>query len=297
MFAHIWMDGNLIREEDAVIPVTTHGLHYGTAVFDGGRFYHQPDGEFGIFRARDHLERFMSGCRSAFLTLPFTFDDLWQATIDVVSTASRAGYVRQLAFPGHGTMGVGAQNRVRTVIMAWEPEAKASKNIRVRLSALRGTILPGTKLAGQYAQVFLTQREAATWGADDTLFVDSRGCVSEASAAAVFLVTRNQLRTPPLYEPMLPSITRDSVIKIARALSLEVVEVPIRADELFSADEVFLASSASALRPVGQIEGRHLPTENPVTLALMRAYSDVVEGREPAFSHWVTKVSRKAVSK
>lgn len=285
------MDGEL-RDGAVSVPITTHALHYGTAVFDGGRFYLQPDGQLAVFRAGDHIARFMRGCRAAFLEMPYSATDLHAATMAVVAAHGGPGYVRQLAFPGDGQMGVSARNPVHTCVLAWTPAAKPERRVVLASAPLRGSLLPGTKLAGQYARVYHAAQQARALGYDDTLFLDERGCLAEASAAAVLLVIDGKLVTPPLYEPILPSITRDSVLQLARADGLVVEERPVRYDEAFGASEMLLASSAGEVRIVGALDGRSFPaTDAPIATALQQAYRQAVHGARPAFAHWLTAVA------
>jgi branched-chain amino acid aminotransferase len=284
-----WVDGALVA--DPTVGLGCHALHYGTAVMDGTRFYRQDGGGKALFRLRDHLERFLRGAGALGFELRWTVADLAEATRQVVARSGlEDGYVRQLAFAGEGTMGLGAVNPVRVAIMAWEPAARAGP-LRLRASAHgpRGP-LPEAKLTGPYLRSYLARREAIALGADDAVFLAADGTIAEATAAAVFAVRGGELHTPGADAPALESITGATTIDLAAELGVGCRRQPLRLELLLGADEVFLASSAGELRPVGELEDRRFEAPGPITAALRRRFAEVVRGRHPRHLGWLEAV-------
>lgn len=293
----VWLDGQLVAEADARLGLRTHALHYGTAVFDGGRHYRLADGGVGVFRLHDHLQRFCASAASLWMDLPYSLAELHDATLAVVRASGRGdGYVRQLAFYGDDQLGLGAANRVHVAVLAWQPAAAPGASVRLRIASFGhgGGWIPGVKQAGHYGRAFLALREARATGCDDALFLGEDGSVVEATGANLFIVRRGRLITPPDSAPLLPGITRATVLELAADLGLPVAEAPVPRHHLLGADEVFLANSAAELRPVERVEGRRFPAPGPVTAQLIDRYRRVTRGEDPRHHPWLARVEALA---
>lgn len=289
----VWLDGQLVPAAAARFGLLTHSLHYGTAVFDGGRHYRLADGGVGVFRLDDHVRRFLASAESLWMSLPHGAEQLRDATLAVVRASGRGdGYVRQLAFYGDERIGLGARNPVHVAVVAWEPGGPPGAPVKVRIASLGHGAgwIPTAKHAGHYGRAFLALREAQASGHDDALFLGEDGTVVEATGANLFIVRHGRLVTPPDHEPLLPGITRATVLALAADLGVPALEAPIPRHHLVTADEVFLANSAAELRPVVLLEGRRLPAPGPVTAALVARYRAVVRGEDPQRRSWIARV-------
>jgi branched-chain amino acid aminotransferase len=289
----VWLDGRIVPRDAARVSVLAHSLHYGTAVFDGCRFYATDDGRSAVFRLPEHIARFLRGMRALYMTPPFTAEELVAASRQVVAASGMAsGSLRQLAFYGDGETGLAADNPVAIAIMAWPSSLAPARPLRLRIAGFGHGAgwLPGTKLSGQYARAFLARREAEQTGVDDALFLGPDGTIAEATTAAVFAVQGGVLTTPPASAPILDSITRASILVLAAEAGIPAVEAPIRRDALLGADEVFLAASALEVRAVEAVEGRPYPAPGPMTTRLQGLYHDVVRGRDPRHHGWLDLV-------
>lgn len=293
MAVQIWMDGALLPAEEARVGLLTHALHYGTAVFDGCRFYRLANGGIALFRLADHLERLARGVRALGLTLGAPVAALAAASREVArASGAEEGYLRQIAYLGEGRMGIGADNPLRLAVAAWTPAPPPPAPLALRVASFGHgpTWAPGVKLTGHYARAFLARREAQASGFDDAVFLADGGAVAEATGANLFAVIDGRLATPPTWAPILPGITRDTVIALAAEASLRVDERPVRRDELLAAEEIFLCSSSAEIQPVGRFEARTLPAPGPVTREIAARYRQAVRGEGPPRPGWLEVV-------
>jgi branched-chain amino acid aminotransferase len=279
----IWLDGNMVPWRAAQAHVLTHGLHYGSCVFEGERVY-----EGRIFKLREHTLRLASSARQLGFALPFTDDELDQASAAVVA-ANRIteGYVRPFAWRGSEQLSIGAPlSRIHVAIAAWplggyfKVEA-ALQGLRLHPSAWRrpqpGTAPVHAKAAGLYMTSTIAKHAALEAGYDDALLCDWRGNVAEASGANVFFVIDQALHTP-VPDCFLDGITRRTIIGLAKALEIPVIERPIAPLEIGAAQEAFLTGTAAEVMPIGAIGERVLP-ERRLTLRLAEAYRDLVRAK------------------
>jgi branched-chain amino acid aminotransferase len=284
----IWFDGEMSPWRDAKIHVLTHGLHYASAVFEGQRSY---GGE--VFRLREHTERLFESARQMGFELPYTVEQINDANRQVLAVNNISdGYVRPVAWRGSEMMGVSAQtNTIHVAIAAWEwpsyftPEARL-KGIKLQGSKWKRpspeTIPAKTKAAGLYMICTLSKHDAEAAGFDDALMLDWRGRLAEATGANVFVVFDGVLHTP-IPDCFLDGITRQTVIGLAKARGIEVVERVIMPDELAGADEVFVTGTAAEVTPVGQIgDDLHFQV-GPIGRAMIEDYTALTTGqaREP----------------
>lgn len=296
----VWLDGELIRGEDAKVSLMTFTLHYGLGAFEGIRAYEGPKGS-AIFRLREHIERLYASSRMVLMEVPYDVDEVVSACVEVLrANELKSGYLRPLTFVDDGKRGLGAaNNRVRVGIAAWAWGAylgeenlvrgiRASVSSWTRMSAR--SFLPKGKLCGQYVNSILAKREAQQAGYDEAILLDEQGFVSEASGENVFIVKDGRLVTPPRSSPILEGLTRDSIIQLAKHLGIPVEENTFTRGQLYNADEVFFTGTAAEVTPVREIDGRPIGTgsRGPTTERLQALYFDVVRGKEPAFAEWLT---------
>ncbi|CAK0776010.1 Branched-chain-amino-acid aminotransferase [uncultured Gammaproteobacteria bacterium] len=276
----IWFDGAMIPWRDAKVHVLTHGLHYGSCVFEGERFYNG-----NVFKLTEHSLRLETSAVMLGFTLPYTVAQIDQATRDVVKASGfENGYVRPVAWRGSEMMGVSAQtSRIHVAIAVWEwpsyfsPEIKRN-GIRLEISRWRrpapDTAPTAAKAAGLYMICTLSKHAAENNGCQDALMHDYRGQLAEATGANLFLAMDGKLHTPTP-DCFLDGITRRTVINLARQRGIEVVERAIWPDELKNANEVFLTGTAAEVTPVGRI-GDLTFTPGEMTLALLTDYEALV---------------------
>ncbi len=254
----IWFNGEMVPWRDAKTHVLTHGLHYGSCVFEGERVY---GGH--IFKLREHSERLFHSAKVMGFEIPYSVEEIDAASEEIVATQNiEDGYIRPVSWRGSEMMGVSAQQtRIHVAIATWPwpsyftPEARL-KGIRLTIAKWArpapNTAPTDSKAAGLYMICSLSKHAAEAEGYDDALMLDYRGRISEATGANVFLVQKGVLHTPDP-DCFLDGITRRSVIDLARKRGIEVVERAIIPEELASTDEVFLTGTAVEVTPVSEI--------------------------------------------
>lgn len=276
----IWFDGKLIPWRDAKIHVLSHGLHYGSSVFEGVRSY---GGR--VFKAREHTDRLLASAQMLGFEVPFTADVIDQATRDVLEGNSITdGYIRPVAWRGSEVMGVAAkQSKIHLAIAAWvwpsyfTAEARM-RGIRLNISKWARpspqTAPTAAKCAGLYMICTLSKHAAEDEGYEDSLMYDYRGFIAEATGANVFLVIDGKIHTP---EPdcFLDGITRKTTIELARARGIEVIVRHIMPEELAKASEVFVTGTAAEITPVREI-GPYRFTPAQITAQLIEDYTKLV---------------------
>jgi len=288
----IWMDGAMVPWSEARLHVLSHALHYASAVFEGERAYGGV-----IFKGHEHHQRLSDSAKILGFELPYSVEEIDRAADRLLAVNGlRDAYVRPVAWRGSEMMGVSAQaTTIHVAIAAWEwpsyfsPELR-SQGIKLKMAPWRR---PGpdqaptkSKAAGLYMICTLSKHDAEREGYQDALMLDYRGFIAEATGANVFLVQDGKLHTP-LPDCFLDGITRRTVIALAQARGIEVIERHIAPDELANTSEVFLTGTAAEVTPVGQI-GEHSFTPGQITLALMEDYS--AEVRKPA-EQWLASAA------
>jgi branched-chain amino acid aminotransferase len=276
----IWMDGKLVPWRSATVHVLTHGLHYASAVFEGERLY-----ENKIFKLREHTERLQASAEILGFAIPYTAEEIDAACIAAVKASGLTdGYVRPVAWRGSEVMGVSAAtSKIHLAVAVWEwpsyfnPEQKM-KGIRLDIAPWRrpapDTIPCKSKAAGLYMICTLSKHAAEAKGYADALMYDYRGLVAEATGANVFFVAEGKIHTPTP-DCFLDGITRRTVIDLAHARQIPVVERAIKPDEMAGFSECFLTGSAAEVTPVSEI-GPYRFTPGAISRQLMEDYSTAV---------------------
>ena len=296
----IWMNGEFVAWEDAKVHVLTHALHYGTGVFEGIRAYDTERGT-AIFRHRDHLERLRHSARLYYMDLPYSVDELRDATHELIGrNGLRSCYIRPIVFRGYGPMGLDPlANPVEAVIAVWEwgaylGEEGKQRGVRAKVSSWRRiapeALVPHSKASGQYLNSVLAKIESRKGGYEEAILLDHLGNVCEGTGENVFVVRDGAIATPPHSASILDGINRKSVIQIARDLGHEVVERDVARAELLLADEVFLTGTAAELTPVREIDDVEIGPPGEVTQQIQRAFDDALHARSERYAEWLDLV-------
>ncbi len=293
----IWMDGEFVEWEDAKVHVLTHGLHYGTGVFEGIRAYPTEQGP-AIFRHLDHLDRLAASSKLYYMDVPFSRDQLREATHELISRCGlRSCYIRPLVYRGYGPMGLNPlDNPVSVSIAVWEwgaylgEEGKAN-GVRAKTSSWRrispDSLIPHAKASGQYLNSVLAKVESVKGGYDEAILLDDKGHVCEGTGENVFVVRDGKVVTPGQASSILDGINRKSVIQILRDAGHEVVERDLARAELPLADEVFLTGTAAEIVPVREIDDIEIGTPGAITRQVQETFDDALHGRDERYTDWL----------
>ena len=298
----IWMNGKLVPWDDARIHVGSHVIHYGSAVFEGIRCYKTARGP-AVFRLDAHTERLFGSAKIYWMDVPWSAEQVNAAILETIA-ANRleSCYVRPVIYRGYGQLGVNPLGTpVEMAILVWEwgkylgAEA-LEQGVDVCVSSwtrMAPNTLPAmAKTAANYMNSQLIKVEAVKGGFAEGIALDSQGYVSEGSGENVFVVSKGRLLTPPLVSSILPGITRDTVLTLARRLDIPVEEKALPREALYLADEVFFTGTAAEVTPIRSVDrvtiGRG--KRGPVTGELQKAFFDVIEGRADDEYGWLTPV-------
>ncbi len=295
----IWFDGRLVPQEEAVVSVLSHALHYGTSVFEGARAYATERGT-AVFRLREHSKRLIDSARILGMRPLPSVDEVDRAVLETVRANERAScYIRPLLWYGPESLGVSpARNLVHFMVATWAwgtylGDDAVQKGARLITSSWRRSpadVMPTkAKAGGNYVNSVLANNEARELGYDEALLLDESGFVAEGSGENIFLV-RDGVLYPVVHSVNLRGITRDTVIRIAEANGVEVKETWATRDELYTADEVFMVGTAAEVTPIAEIDRRPIGegVAGPFSLRMRGWYLDVVEGRDDRFASWLT---------
>jgi branched-chain amino acid aminotransferase len=298
----IWLDGKMIRWEDANVHILTHTLHYGLGVFEGIRCYECPEGRSAIFRLKEHIDRLYDSAHIFLIKIPFSKDEILNACKEIFRTNKlKAGYLRPLVFIGDGEMGLYATgNRIRVAIIAWPwgsylGEEGVKNGIRAKVSSFTrphvNTMMTKSKGVGNYVNSILAKREAMLAGYEETIMLDPQGYVAEASGENIFVVRKGKIQTPPLTNT-LEGITRQTVIQLLADDGIKIEEAFITRDELYIADEIFLTGTAAEITPVRELDNRMIGTgkPGPITQKAQSLYFDLVKGKNSKHTAWLDYV-------
>ena len=296
----IWMNGEFVAWDKAQVHVLSHGLHYGSGVFEGIRCYETERGP-AVFRHLEHMQRLEKSAELYYLPLAYSAAQLRKATTELIARNGLSScYIRPLAFRGYGEMGLYAQAApVEVVIAVWPwgsylgDEGKQN-GIRAKVSSWRrisaAGLIPHAKATGQYLNSILAKNDAAQSGYDEAILLDERGLVCEGSGENIFVVRDGELVTPGHTASILDGISRKSVIQIATDLGYKVIERDVARAELYLAEEVFLCGTAAELVPVREIDGHELGEPGEITRVVQVKFEDALHGRAPEYAEWLDLV-------
>ena len=298
---YIWMNGKLVKWEEAQVHVLTHTLHYGLGVFEGIRCYDTPKGP-AVFRCREHLRRLLHSAHITRMEVDYSEEDLRLAIFETIKANDlKSCYIRPILFYGYGNMGLYPKgNPIDAVIACWPwgaylGEEGMAKGIRCCTSSFTrhhvNIAMTKAKVCGNYVNSQLAKMEAIENGYDEALMLDVDGTVSEGTGENLFVVRNGVLKTPPL-AGVLEGITRDCVLTLAEEMGLKIVETKITRDELYIADEVFLCGTAAEITPVREVDHRTIGEgrPGPVTQEIQKRFFKVVKGEDESHAKWLDLV-------
>jgi branched-chain amino acid aminotransferase len=298
----IWFNGELVPWDKAQIHVLSHVVHYGSSVFEGVRCYTTPQGP-AIFRLKEHTRRLFDSAKIYRMPMPFTQDVINDACKDVVSANKlESAYLRPVAFRGYGELGVDPRPCPVDVVIAalnwgrYLGEEALEQGVDVGISSwtrMAPNTLPAmAKAGGNYLNSQLVRLEAAQHGYSEGIVLDTQGFVSEGSGENVFLIRDGKVFTPPLSASVLPGITRDTAITLARNLNIEVVEAQLPRESLYIADELFFTGTAAEVTPVRSVDGIQVGAgrRGPITEKIQSAFFDLISGELPDRWGWLDHV-------
>ncbi|HVN50495.1 MAG TPA: branched-chain amino acid transaminase [Acidimicrobiales bacterium] len=296
----IWMNGELVDWDAANIHILTHSLHYGMGVFEGIRAYETPDGP-AVFRLVDHMQRLHNSARIMMMELPYTVDELVEATkLTVAATGLPSCYIRPIAYYGYGEMGLNTLPcKVDVAIACWPWGAylgddAATAGVRMKISSWvrhdHNTMPPASKTTGNYVNSSLAKVEALKAGYDEAIMLNPQGFVSECTGENIFVSRSGELLSPPLESGALEGITQDSVMTIARDLGFDVRLSVLARSDLYIADEMFVCGTAAEVSAVNSVDDRAIPCPGPMTTAIAAEYAKAVRGQVDRYKDWCEHV-------
>ena len=298
----IWMDGELVDWRDAKIHVLTHTLHYGCGVFEGVRAYNTVNGT-AVFRLQEHTDRLFNSAKILRMQMPFSKEQVNEAHKQVVkANGLESCYIRPLVWIGSQKMGVSPKgNQIHMMVAAWAwgaylGEEGMQRGIRVKTSSFTrhhvNITMTQAKAVSNYSNSILANMEALDDGYDEALLLDASGFVSEGAGENVFVVKDGVVYTPDLSAGALNGITRNTTMAICKDLGIEVVQKRITRDEIYIADECFFTGTAAEVTPIRELDRVQIGIgrRGPVTEKIQNAFFDIVNGRNPKYAHWLTRV-------
>ena len=304
----IWRDGEFVAWQDATVHVLAHSMQFGSSAFEGVRCYDTPRGP-AIFRLEDHLQRLLNSCKIYRMDVPYGVDELVAACCELVERNSlRSCYIRPMVIRGFGAAGmVPFDSPVEVFLPCWPwgaylGEGALENGVDTCVSSWHrmapNTIPSMAKVAGNYLGGQLIKMEALANGFDEAIALGPDGMISEGSGQNVFVVHRGVIFTTPLNGTLLPGITRESIMTLARDAGMEVREQPLQREILYTADEIFLTGTASEVTPVRSVDKIKVGTgrTGEVTKQLQRTFLDLVHGKVEDRHGWLTFVRAERAS-
>jgi branched-chain amino acid aminotransferase len=299
----VWMNGKLVPWKDATIHLASHVIHYASSIFEGFRAYKNARGT-AIFRLEAHTKRLYNSCKIYRMDIPYPPSDLKQAIIQTIqANRLKECYIRPIVYRGYGTLGVDPfPNPVDCAILVWEwgkylGEEALEAGVDVKVSTwqrMAPNSLPAlAKTGANYMNSQLIKMEAKLDGYAEGIALNIRGHISEGSGENIFLVMNGFIYTPPLSSSVLPGITRDSVMTLARDLGYKVIEETIPREMLYIAEEVFFTGSAAEITPIRSIDKIQIGSgrRGPVVKRLQEEFFGILRADKPDKFEWLTYIS------
>ncbi len=300
----IWMDGELVDWDKAMVHVLTHSLHYGMGVFEGIRAYATADGT-AVFRLREHTRRLFNGARIFEMDLPFSEEEIFEAIKTTVRVNGLDScYIRPIAYLGYGEMGLNptpCKVQVAIAVWAWGAYLGADgieSGIRLKVSSWARhdprAMPTAAKGTGMYINSCLAKVEAMRSGYDEALLCTTGGLISEGTGENIFVIRDGRIFVPPSSSVgALEGVTADAVTTIARGIGYEVTEREMRRTDLYMADEAFLTGTAAEVVPVASVDDRPVGTgkPGPITRAIQELFFATVRGEVAEYKDWLEYVT------
>lgn len=311
----VWYNGDFIDWKDARVHVMTHAIHYGSSVFEGIRAYPTERGA-AVFRLTEHMQRLLNSAKIYRMKVPYSREDFCDAAVELLRQGEMdQGYLRPIVFRGldeeNPAFGVNPfPNPIECYVASWDwgkylGEEALEAGVDVCVSSwtrITSNSMPAMAKAGaNYMNSQLIKMEAILGGYTEGIALDDRGYVSEGSGENLFIVNNGKLITPPLGASILPGITRDTVIEIAKDLGIEVIETTIQRAALYLADEMFFTGTAAEITPIRSVDKIQVGSgkRGEVTKQLQDEFFEIIHGRKPApnNANWLTYVHDQAEKK
>ncbi|MBW2730950.1 MAG: branched-chain amino acid transaminase [Deltaproteobacteria bacterium] len=303
----IWFRGELVPWDQATTHVLSHGLHYGSSVFEGLRAYDTSKGA-AIFRLRDHTARLFDSAKIHRMELGYSEDEINEACRTVIRVNGlTSAYIRPIAYRGFGDLSLTAtKSPVEVSIAAFEwgaylGQEALEQGVDTCISSWRrpspGAVPSAAKAGGNYLANQLIGSEAVRNGYAEGIALDHLDFVSEGSGENIFVIRRGEIATPPAWSSILPGLTRDSVMQLADSLGLSIVERPITRQELYIADELFFTGTAAEITPIRSVDGVVVGEgkRGPMTQAFQDAFFGLFSGATPDGFGWLDYVKPKVL--
>ena len=298
----VWINGKLVPWKEANIHIASHVIHYGSSIFEGFRAYNTPKGT-AIFRNNAHLKRLYNSCKMYRMEIPFTQEEFEQAVIQTIKANKlKACYIRPVVYRGYGTLGVDPfPNPIDCAILVWEwgqylGEKALENGVDVKISTWQ-RMAPNTfpalaKSGANYMNSQLIKMEALLEGYVEGIALNVRGHISEGSGENIFIVINGEIHTPPLSSSILPGITRDAVICLAKDLGITLVEETLPREMLYIAEEVFFTGSAAEITPIRSVDKITIGNgrRGPVVKRLQDEFFAYINGERKDKYRWLTYV-------
>ncbi|MGD0580387.1 MAG: branched-chain amino acid transaminase [Bryobacteraceae bacterium] len=298
----IWHNGAFVAWDDARIHVLSHVVSYGSSVFEGVRCYETVSGP-AVFRLKEHTRRLLDSAKIYRIEVPYTLEQLIEAQVELVRVNRlRSCYIRPIILRGYGNIGVlPFGNPIEVYLACWEwgkylGDDALAAGVDVAVSSwtrLAPNTLPAlAKAGGNYMNSQLMRMQAHIDGYAEAIALDDTGKISEGSGENIFVVRDGKIHTPPLASSVLPGITRDSILTLARELGIPVIETQIPREMLYIADEVFFTGTAAEVTPIRSVDKISVGSgrRGPITEKLQKAFFDVVTGKAQDKHGWLTPV-------
>ena len=296
----IWMNGELVPWGEAKVHVLSHALHYGSGVFEGIRCYDTVRGS-AVFRLREHLRRLERSAKLYHMPVPYSLEELVLATHQVIrANGLKACYIRPLVFRGYGEMGIFPMNApVDAIIAVWPwgaylGEEGVTHGIRAKVSSIQAldhtSLARAAKASGHYLNSILAKVEVTSCGYDEAIMLNEHGHVAEGSGENIFAVRDGVLMTPLTSDGILEGITRDSVMRIAGSMGVEVRERTLTRSDIVLADELFFTGTAAEVVPIREVDDHFIGEPGPLTRRIQEKFHATVEGRDEEFAHFMEPV-------
>jgi len=295
----IWMNGKLVKWDEAKIHILNHGLHYGSSIFEGIRCYETDDGP-AVFRLKDHIKRMFNGAKIIMMRIPFTEEEIYKGVKETVkANRMRECYIRPIVYYGYGEMGLSPLgNPVDFAIACWPwgtylGEEGLKKGVRCKVSSwlrIDSRMLPSlVKVSANYVNSILAKLEALDSGYEEAILLNFHGMVAEGPGENIIIVKDGNLITPPTSSGALIGITKDSIITMAKDLGITTIQRNILREQLLTADEVFFTGTAAEVTPIREIDGRVIGngSRGPITEKLQSEFFRVVHGENKNYSDWM----------
>ena len=298
----VWINGKLVPWKEANIHIASHVIHYGSSIFEGFRAYNTPKGT-AIFRNNAHIKRLYNSCKMYRMEIPFTQEEFEQAVIQTIKANKlKACYIRPVVYRGYGTLGVDPfPNPIDCAILVWEwgqylGEKALENGVDVKISTWQ-RMAPNTfpalaKSGANYMNSQLIKMEALLEGYVEGIALNVRGHISEGSGENIFIVINGEIHTPPLSSSILPGITRDAVICLAKDLGITLVEETLPREMLYIAEEVFFTGSAAEITPIRSVDKITIGNgrRGPVVKRLQDEFFAYINGERKDKYRWLTYV-------